>query len=164
MPAASRHGRMSSSATTASAVATSVTSVLTIPARRAPRIGRTLASPDGDGDGGRHPPEPPGIERDDAVPQRGADEPAVKVERRHQDLAHGTAGLELALDALADERRRPGRTADPEERHVEPTPQLGDGPDAGMRGERPSCVAASSTRPGAISPRTWPPSASATRR
>ena len=115
--------------------------------------GPDLALACGHGDGGRDAAEPAGIEGDHPIAQGRADEPAIDVEWRDEDLADGVRGLELALDRVADHRRAPGRSADPEQRDVEPVPEVGDRPDPGVR-DQGRRVAASSTRPGAMSPRT----------
>ena len=118
--------RRSSSATTASAVATSVTSVRTTPARSAPRIGRTLPLPGPDADRDRHAPSRRASNAITRSRRSGQTNCAVDVERRDEDLADGLRALQLAADVLADRRGAPGRAADPEERDVEPIPEVED--------------------------------------
>ena len=126
-----------SSSTTASAVATSVTSVRTTPARSAPRIG-DLALARGDADRDRHPAEGPGIEREHPLAELRRDEAAIEVERRDEDLADGVRCIELPGDPLADRGGAPRRAADAEQGDVEPGPQVEDRADAGVRLERGS--------------------------
>ena len=84
-----------------------------------------------DPDRHREPAETSRIERDDALAQGRADEPAVEVERGDEDLADGVRRLEVALAwRRRAARDAPGRAADPEQRDVEPIPQVDDGPNA----------------------------------
>ena len=129
---------LTSRATTASAVATSVTSVRTMPARSAPRIGRTLFSPDAHPDRHRQPPEPSRIQRDDALPKVRADEPSIEVERGDEDLADRLGGVQVVLGGRRPARRRSrparrSRTATTSTRSHSSTIAL----HAGVRDERP---------------------------
>ena len=108
-----------------------------MPARSAPRIGRTLASPEATPIETGTPAEAACVEGDDPLAERRADEPAVEVERCDEDLADRAGSLELAIDLVADQRSAPGRAADPEQRDVEPVPQVDDRADPRVRDERP---------------------------
>ena len=131
-----RSGAVASSrATTASAVATSVTSVFTTPARSAPRIGRTLPSPDAT-------PIATGTR-----PSRRASKAMTRSRRAGQtkrpSISNGATSTSPTASAWSRSRsiRRPtGATlqagpADPEQRDVEVVPQVEDGADAGMGDE-----------------------------
>ena len=131
---------LASSATTASAVATSVTSVRTSPARSAPRIGADLGLA-----------RTPRRSRPGRVASRRASNAMTRSRRAGQTNrpSRSNGAIEDLADRAAARRARrwtssptergaPRRPADPEQRDVEPIPQVDRSPaDAGVRDERP---------------------------
>ena len=149
-------GADSASSTTASAVATSVTSVRTTPARRAPRMGLTLASPAADADGDRHAPEPARIEGDDPVPQGRADEPSLRDRRGRRApprrRQRSRAGVRSGRPRRT--RTRPGRRSRTGRRRAAPT---GRAPPGRLRGRRANGASPRRRRgPGPSGRAAWP--------
>ena len=91
------------------------------PQRAEDRPDLALARRDADADGDA--PETTRIEGDDPLAQGRADEPAVEVERRDEDLADRAGRLEVALEARrrAGPRSRPGRRSRTARHRAAPT-------------------------------------------
>ena len=91
------------------------------------------------GDADRHgkPAEAARIECDDPLAQGRADEPPIDVERGDEDLADGLGRVQVVLRGVAERRDAPGRPADPEQRDIDPLPEVEDRADARVRNERP---------------------------
>ena len=110
---------------------------LTIPERSAPRIGSTLRSPAATPiDTGTRP---------SARASNASTRSRSVGQTNSPSMSNGAmrispiarAVLELARDLGSDRRRAPRPAADPEQRDVEPIPEVEDGADAGMALERP---------------------------
>ena len=90
-----------------------------------------------DADRHRQPSEPSRVEGDDSFAQGRADEPPIEVERGDQHLADRLGRVQVVLGGVPERRDVPGRPADPEQRDVDPIPELDDGPHPRVRDERP---------------------------
>ena len=90
-----------------------------------------------DADRHRKAAEPARIECDDPLAQGRADEPPIEVERGDEDLADGLGRVQVVLRGVAERCDAPGRPADPEQRDIDPLPEVDDRADPGVRDERP---------------------------
>ena len=99
---------------------------------------RTLRSPAPTPIATGTPPELAGIEGEDPLAQRLADEPSLEVERRDRGSRRPRRRVSRSPRDVGPERRDAPRAAtDAEQRDIEPVPQVEDRANAGVRFERP---------------------------